>query len=329
MIISKTPYRISFFGGGTDYPEWYNKYDGQVVSTTIDKYIYIFCKNLPKFFDYKYRFCYSKIETVNNLKEINHKAFKKIITYLNVKEGIDIHYNGELPARSGMASSSAFTVGLLNALNELNKKKIKNEELAKQSIYFEQKVLKEVVGCQDQIATSIGGFNIINIQKNAKFNIESINKKKFLNQLNQSLVLVFTGINRTAHDIAESYVKDLTTSKKKYIKEIALLTRYAIKSIKENNLNDFGKLLGESWMLKKKLSKLVSNDTIDYIYKLGIDNGASGGKVLGAGGGGFILFFVPLNEREKFIKKFKKFTIIPFNFEKDGSQIIMNTNNKN
>ena len=326
MIISKTPYRISFFGGGTDYPQWYNNHGGEVISTTIDKYLYIFCKYLPNFFEYKYRFCYSKIETVNNLNQINHTAFRKIISYLKIKNGIDVHYNGELPARSGMASSSAFTVGLLNALFKYKNKKINHKDLAKESIYFEQKILKEIVGCQDQIATSIGGFNIINIKKNSKFELESIKNQKFIKKLNKSLFLVYTGINRTAQDIAGSYVNKLTSSKKEYMNKIVSITKHAKKSIKNNNIYDFGGLLGENWEIKKKLSNLVSNEFIDRIYTLGIKNGAIGGKVLGAGGGGFLLFVVPPEENDKFIKKFKKFTIIPFNFENEGSQIIMNNN---
>ncbi|MBH09666.1 MAG: kinase [Candidatus Marinimicrobia bacterium] len=324
MIISKTPYRISFFGGGTDYQEWYKKNGGQVISTTIDKYLYIFCKKLPKFFDYKYRFCYSKIEVVNRISDINHKAFKKILLYHKIKEGVDIHYNGELPARSGMASSSAFTVGLLNALYTLKKKQVTKKILAKKSIYFEQKILKEIVGCQDQIATSIGGFNIININRDSNFNILKIKNKRFLNNLNDSLFLVFTGINRTAQDIAKTYVKKLNNSKKKYMRDIENTTELAIKAIYRNNLFEFGKLLDENWQIKKKLSKIITNNSIDEIYNLGLKNGALGGKILGAGGGGFILFMVLEKDKEKFLNKFKNFTIIPFKFEDKGSQIILN-----
>lgn len=218
MIISRTPYRISFFGGGSDYPEWYKYNTGEVISTTINKYIYLSCRYLPTFFDHKYRIVYSKIENVNKISDIDHKVIRKAFSYLNINQGIEVHYDGGLPARSGMASSSAFTVGLINLLYSFNNKKINQYDLAKKSIHFEQNILKEVVGSQDQVATAVGGFNKIKFQKNGKFKIKNFNNDKnnyFLKKLNKNLILLYSGIERTASDIAETFVKKLTKEKKK------------------------------------------------------------------------------------------------------------------
>lgn len=323
MIISKTPYRISFFGGGSDYPSWYKNNGGIVLSTTIDKYIYISCRHLPPFFEHKYRIVWSKIETVKRLNEIKHNAVKEILKYYNITKGLEIHYDGDLPARSGMGSSSAFVVGLMNLLNHFQKKKIPKKNLALSSIYFEQKVLKDIVGSQDQVAATYGGFNKILFSKRQTFQVQPLScKKSILNQLNNNLLLVYTGIKRTAHKIAKSYVDKLDNSKKIYITEIIQLVREAENAIISNNLNDFGKLLHESWLLKKELSSSISNSHIDTIYNTAISNGALGGKLLGAGGGGFLLLYVPQKYQTKLIKKLGKLITIPFNFSSEGSKIM-------
>ncbi len=324
MIISKTPYRISFFGGGSDYPEWYLKNGGEVISATIDKHIYLTCKNLPNFFNLKYRIIYSKVENVNKISEIDHNAVRAALKYLNIKDGLELHYHGDLPARSGMGSSSSFLVGLLNVLYSYKNKKISKHSLAYKSIKFEQKILKEKVGSQDQVAATYGGFNSIKFLKNNTFRINTFrSKKNFINQLSQNLFLVYTGINRTAHNIANSFVYDLNKKKSKNIRRILEYVDEAKKIIDKGNLRDFGLLMHEAWKEKKELSKLISNQNIDDLYTYGLKNGALGGKLLGAGGGGFLLFYVDSKYKNNFIKKMKKKNVImPIKFCEKGSGIV-------
>ena len=325
MIISKTPYRISFFGGGSDYPSWYIKNGGMVLSTTINKFVYISCRNLPPFFNHKYRIVWSKLETVKKIHEINHKPIRKMLDYYKIKNGLEIHYDGDLPARSGMGSSSVFVVGLVNLLNNLIGKKITKKNLAKKSIFFEQKILKENVGSQDQIAVAYGGLNKIIFRRGGDFNVSKIKlSKKVTKDLNKNLLLVYTGITRNAHDIAKDYIKKLDKSKSSHILKILNFVNNAENILKSGDLDDFGRLLHESWIEKKSLSQNISNSDIDNIYNFATQNGALGGKLLGAGGGGFFLFYVPGNMQKKFIKSLKKKIIIPFNFNNEGSEIMFN-----
>ncbi len=293
MIISKTPYRISFFGGGTDYPSWYLKNGGSVISTTIDKYIYISCRKLPPFFEHKHRIVWSKIETVKNINKIQHIAVREMLKIFKVKTGLEIHYDGDLPSRSGVGSSSVFVVGLMNLLNSFYNKKVKKKQLAINSIKFEQKILKEFVGSQDQIAATYGGFNKIIFKSNGFFDVESIViKKSVLNNLNKNLLLIYTGQKRTANNIAKTYVNKLENLKKNHMLEISSLVDQAELLLKNNNLDDFGRLLHESWLIKKKLSSSIANSSINDIYNKALKSGALGGKLLGAGGGGFFLFYI-------------------------------------
>ena len=331
MIISKTPYRISFFGGGSDYPEWYLENGGLVLSSTINKYIYISCRELPPFFRHKHRLVYSKIELIKDVSQIKHlvvkKAFEKIF-HNNNKKGLEIHYDGDFPSRSGIGSSSSFVVGLLNALNNFYNIKISKSFLANQSILLEQKILKETVGSQDQIAAAHGGFNEITFNKNGKIIVNPLIKEKnILKKLENNMILVFTGVRKksnTANYVAKTYVQKLNKNKKNSIIEIIKHAKIAKKLIKEKKFDDFGILLNETWKAKRELSNSVSSDKLDYIYKLGMKNGALGGKLLGAGGAGFFLFYLPKNKREIFLNSFKKFTCIPFKFEQEGSTIIFN-----
>ena len=300
MIITKTPYRISFFGGGSDYPAWYKKYGGSVLSTTIDKYIYISCRFLPKFFRHKYRIVWSKIENVKKVEEIQHRAVKKLLQHLKINNGLEIHYDGDLPARSGMGSSSCFAVGLLNALYKIKKKNLSKAELAKKTIIFEQKIMREIVGSQDQTVASYGGFNKIIFNKNNKINVKKISSNENIRKLNKNLVLIYTGINRTAHKIANSYVRELTKSKKKHIEKIMSYVNDGEKILKSGDIDDFGRLLNTSWHEKKNLSKLITNNKIEELYDEAIENGALGGKLLGAGGGGFLLMYMKNDKAKKF-----------------------------
>ena len=321
MIITKTPYRISFFGGGSDYPHWFKKFQGKVLSTTINKHIYISCRFLPNFFDHKFRIVWSKIENVKKIDQIQHIVVKKLLKQLHFQKGVEIHYDGDLPARSGMGSSSCFTVGLLNALSEINSKRVSKKNLAKKTIYFEQKIMGEIVGSQDQIAASYGGFNKIFFGKK-NFRVQNIKRTSNMNKLENNLILIYTGINRTAHKIASSYVSKLTKDKKNYIKQILDHVDIGENLLKSGDINDFGRLLNESWVLKKKLSKSITNKKIDELYNHALKFGALGGKLLGAGGGGFLLMYMKQKYRHKFFKNNPKIINIPFKFTNEGSKVI-------
>ena len=322
MIISKTPYRISFFGGGSDYPAWYNEFGGTVLSTTINKYLYITCRELPGFFDHKYRIVWRKIEMVKDINQIKHPAIRGILKYYKFNKGLEIHYDGDLPARSGMGSSSSFVVGMINALFKLNENNLNKKELAKKSLFIEQKILNEMVGSQDQIAAAYGGFNRIFFNKNNSFKLKKIKTNKNLKLLEDNLILIYTSMNRNAHDIASSYVKNLKSTKKDYIKEIIDHVEEGEKILKSGNIDDFGKLLNSAWNIKKQLGKSITNDKIDELYDYALKNGALGGKILGAGGGGFLLLYMKKKDRINLLKKNKKIINIPFKFSDTGSEII-------
>ena len=325
MIITKTPYRISFFGGGSDYPSWYNKFGGSVLSTTINKYIYISCRELPPFFDHKYRISWSKIENVKKINEIQHLTVRKLIEYNKIKSGLEIHYDGDLPARSGMGSSSSFSVGLMRALNYYKgREDLRGINLALKTIFFEQKIMKETVGSQDQVAVSVGGFNKINFLKNNKILIKKIVNNN-LKRLNSNLLLLYTGIQRNAETIAENYVHKLSNKKEKNIRRIISNVELGEKMIKSGNIDDFGKLLNDAWIEKKELSNSITNYKIDELYKTSIQNGALGGKLLGAGGGGFLLIYMNKGKQKKFLKKIKNITNIPFKFSNKGCEVILNS----
>jgi D-glycero-alpha-D-manno-heptose-7-phosphate kinase len=324
MIISKTPYRISFFGGGSDYPEWYKKNEGEVISTSINHYLYITLRDLPPYFDHKYLVSYSQIERVKKISEIKHRVIKLALSKFNINNGLEIHYDGDIPSKSGMGSSSAFVVGFLNCLSSYKKKKLTKFNLANASINFEQKILKENVGSQDQVAVSYGGFNNIKFKKKkiivTKLKIEQNYKKK----LNDNLFLYFTGQTRIADHIVKGFKKTLNSVNKKNINQILEHVDLAKKIIDNRKLDDFGYLLDETWNYKKQLSKEISNTKIDDIYAFAKKNGSLGGKLLGAGGGGFMLFYVPKRNQGYFKKKMKKYLNIPFRFSENGSEIIFN-----
>jgi len=294
MIISRTPFRISFFGGGTDYPGWYLKHGGMVLATSIDKYCYLTCRYLPPFFEHKIRLVYSKIETCENLDQITHPAAREILRFMNIERGVEIHHDGDLPARSGMGSSSAFTVGLLNALYALKGQMPSKEQLAKESIYIEQEMVRETVGSQDQVTAAYGGLNQIIFHPNGEISVRPITiSTERLNELNNHLMMFYTGIKRTAANVANSFVDDLDDRRrqlritKDLVEEgVSLLTG-------KQDITNFGELLDEAWQAKRSLSPVVSNSTIDEIYNSALSAGALGGKITGAGGGGFLLLFVP------------------------------------
>lgn len=324
MIITRTPLRVSFFGGGTDLPSYYTKYGGEVLSTTIDKYLYITCRPMPQFWDFKSRFVYgSKTETIVGLEEIEHPAIRETIRYLQIEYGIDMHYNTDIPARSGMGSSSSFTVGLLNALNGLNGKMTSKDELMKAAIHIEQNMIREAVGSQDQAAAAYGGFNHIVFKQNGEIEVYPVTISQGRKRaLNENLLLVFTGFQRFAKNIEQGKIATLQNHTDNLIK-MKEYTHQAIDILNSNvSLDEFGALLNDTWREKRKLSDKVSDPAIDEMYERGIQAGAIGGKLLGAGGGGFMLFYVDKEKQADFLKVFSDKTCVPFSFEDSGSQVI-------
>lgn len=323
MIVSRTPFRISFFGGGTDYPGWFRKNGGVVLATTINKYCYLTVRYLPPFFENKYRIIYNIIERCNELNQIQHPAVREVIRFLRIKEGLEIHHDGDLPARSGIGSSSAFTVGLLHALYALKGKMPNKQKLAKESIFIEQEILKETVGSQDQVLASYGGFNQITFQKDGEMIIKPVTiSPKRIKELQDNLMLFYTGMPRIASDVAKTYVNNIKAQKKS-LDIMKKLVDDALSTLNSNNdINKFGLLLNEAWIAKRNLSSAVSNHTIDNLYKRALLAGALGGKLTGAGGGGFLLLFVPPSKQAKVKKEFSKLIHVPFKFEHLGSQII-------
>ena len=325
MIISKTPFRISLFGGGTDYPSWYRSNGGSVLATAIDKYCYISCRHLPPFFDHKHRIVYSKVESVNEIEEIQHPSVRAVLSTLGTNAGLEIHHDGDLPAHSGLGSSSSFTVGLINALNALKGLQASKQDLAKQAIYIEQEVIKEYVGSQDQISAAFGGFNKIDFNTDDSFNITPVIISKDLTEnLQNHMLLFFTGLSRFSSEIAKdkianikNHFRELTQIKEMVNEGLSILHRPS------DSIIDLGKLLHESWKLKRSLSKKVSTPKIDEIYETGIKAGAIGGKILGAGGGGFILFFAAPENHNKIIDRLKKLVHVAFKFDNTGSKIVV------
>ena len=323
MIISRTPYRISFLGGGTDYPGWYLKHGGQVLSTTIDKYIHIFCRYLPPFFEHRLRLVYSKIETCQHVSELDHPSAREVLKYMDIDNGLEIHYDGDLPGRSGLGSSSAFTVGLLNALYAYQGQKISQHRLTTESIHIEQTIVGEKVGSQDQVSAAYGGFNTIRFSTEGQITVEPVivNENR-IKQLNNMFMLFFSGISRTASEIADTYVNDLN-SRRRQLKRMSKMVDEAAQLVRSNTaLGEFGELLHESWILKRSLSPVVSNSKVDQAYDTARRAGALGGKLTGAGGGGMLLLCVPPERREMVREKLSGLVHIPFCFEQTGSQII-------
>lgn len=324
MIITQTPFRMSFFGGGTDYPGFYEEHGGSVISTTFDKYCYVTVRHLPRFFDYKNQLTYAKIERVNLVDEIEHPAIRNAMKYLDMHE-LRLVYEADLPARSGLGSSSSFAVGMLNAFYALKGKYASKEKLAKDAIYLERVLCKENGGIQDQIAASYGGFNRINFTPDG-FHVEPIIISKERKQLlDENLLLFFTGFSRFSSDIAEAQQK-ATKDKNKELLEMLQLVDEAEKILtSKTNLNEFGKLLDYTWKLKRGITDKISNSDIDQIYQKAIDAGASGGKLMGAGGGGFMVFYVEKDRQESVKQALKDLLYVPFNFENKGTGVLYYT----
>jgi D-glycero-alpha-D-manno-heptose-7-phosphate kinase len=323
MIICRTPYRISFFGGGTDYPAWYRQHGGAVLAAGIDKYCYLTCRYLPPFFEHRLRIVYRQIETCSQIEEINHPVVREALRLLAIERGVEIHHDGDLPARSGMGSSSAFTVGLLHALHALRGEMPTKHQLAKEAIHLEQDVLKETVGSQDQTIAAHGGLRHVRFQTDGEIEVSPlVLPAGRVAELKSHLMLVYTGIARTAADIAQSYVPGIE-SRRRQLRIMNQMVDEAIQILTGGvNLIAFGELLHEAWLAKRSLSDLVSNSEVDALYATALESGAVGGKLTGAGGGGFLLLFVPPERRADVIEALDGCIHVPFEFESGGSQII-------
>ena len=325
MIISRTPFRVSFFGGGTDYPDWFHEHGGAVLATTIDKYCYISVRELPPFFNHRFRVVYSIVENVKEVAEIAHPAVRAVLQRLEVDKGLEIHHDGDLPARSGLGSSSAFTVGLLRAIHALRGRHTSKEALASEAIHVEQCMLREPVGLQDQISAAFGGFNHITFRGDGTYDVEPmILPRERLAALQDHLMLVFTGISRLAPVVAQTVIDNLKqrTSELKAIQEMVDRAIEVLAS-PADDIVDFGRLLNESWMLKRRLSDRVSNADVDDLYETARRAGAIGGKLLGAGGGGFVLLFVRPEDRARVGEALRKLIAVPFKFDVSGCRIAL------
>jgi D-glycero-alpha-D-manno-heptose-7-phosphate kinase len=324
MIITRTPYRISFLGGGTDYPAYYTESGGSVLSTTINKYCHIMCRCLPPFFEHKFLFRYSRKELVNTVDEIAHPSIRECLKFMRINTGIEMVHTGDIPAMSGIGSSSAFTVGFLNALYALLGKMVTKRKLAFDAIHVEQNLIGEHVGSQDQTASAFGGFNVIEFGGSQGIFVRPVTiKAERLQQLQDSMMFYFSGLSRVASDIAKEQIKE-TPKKLNELHEMRGMVNEAVNILngQERSLDDFGRLLHESWMLKRSLVKEISNDHIDEIYKTAMRTGALGGKLCGAGGGGFILLFVPPERQPSVKQALENLLLVPFRFENLGSHVI-------
>lgn len=325
MIISRTPHRISFFGGGTDYPSWYLEHGGKVLGAAIDKYCYITCRELPPFFDHRYRIAYSRVETVNSVDEIQHPSVRETLKYLDMQQGMEIHHDGDIPARSGMGSSSSFTVGLLKTLLAFKGRIIAKEELYKTAIHIEQDLIKENVGSQDQVWAACGGLNTIEFLQNGEIVVRPIiMNENIMMSFEKKFMLFFTGLSRYAHEIAGEQIQRTKNNKSQLMTMRELVEdAYRIVTSGKDDFGAFGRLLHETWQLKRKLSSKITNDDIDDIYTCAVSNGALGGKLLGAGGGGFILFYVEPEHQDRLKKALHKLLHVPFRFDFSGSEIMV------
>jgi len=324
MIITRTPLRVSFFGGGTDYPAWFREHGGAVLATTIDKYLYLHCRYLPPFFDFKSRIVWSKIEQVQQPSEIAHPAIRGVLEWMKIGDGVEIYHHGDLPARTGLGSSSSFSVGLLHALHALRGELVSKRKLAEEAIFVEQQVLQENVGVQDQIQSAFGGLNRIDIRTDGSFEVMPlVVRAERLVGLQKHLLLLYTGLSRTASEIAAEQVATVgqKTAELRTMREMVDQGEKIL--VGNGDLREFGRLLDESWKLKRSLSSKIAPGFVNEIYDVARQAGADGGKLLGAGGGGFMLIFVTPEKRASVLKSLQKLLPVPFQFERGGTQIVL------
>lgn len=321
MVITKTPFRISFFGGGTDFEEFYRENGGSVISTSIDKYCYVSVRELQRYFDYSNQVVYSKIEYTNSVASIEHPAVREAMKYMQM-DHLRVVYDADLPARSGIGSSSAFMVGMLNAFHAMKGQYANKKQLAQEAIYVEHELCAEAGGIQDQIAVSHGGFNRLFFREEGFSVSPVIISETRKRELSEALMLFFTGFTRFSGQFAEKH-RDRIKDKRQELLEMLKLVDEAERILTTNtSLCEFGRLLDYSWKLKQNINNCVSNSKIDEIYDFAIRLGASGGKLLGAGGGGFLLFYVEKERQQRFLEAMKNFIYVPVQFENVGTSVL-------
>lgn len=323
MIITRTPFRMSFFGGGTDMEDFFKQYGGAVISSTFDKYCYVTVRHLPHFFDWSTHLTYSKMEYVNSYNEIQHPAIRNAMKMLDMHD-LRLTYDADLPARSGLGTSSSFAVGMLNAFYTLKGKYADKKKLADEAIYLERVLCKEAGGWQDQIAASFGGFNRINFNKDGTYDVLPViispERKK---QLDDNLLMFFTGFTRFSSDVQKANAAGHTDKTKQKLEMLELVDEAEKVLVdKTRDLDDFGRLLDHTWKLKRQTGNAVSNVGIDSLYQKGIEAGAIGGKLLGAGGGGFLVFYVQPEKKPAVMEAMKDLLYVPFHFEDGGSRVL-------
>ncbi len=322
MIITKTPFRISFLGGGTDYPIWYEKNGGSVLSTTIDKYCYVICRRYPPFFEDKVRMVWSKVELAKDADGIEHPTAREALNFLGLNKNIEIHHAADLPARSGLGASSSFTVGLLHALYALLGKSPSKKQLAEEAIHIERDRACENVGSQDQVAAAFGGFNKIIFNRDHSVDVLPLEIEEGISkQLQERMMLFFTGLSRSASDIAKAQIQN-TSQKEKELRQMSEMVDLGIDLLINKKLDEFGELLDEAWKIKRELSHLITTSKIDEIYESAKRSGAIGGKLLGAGGGGFMLIYARPEDQERIKRSLSGFMYVPFSFESNGTHIV-------
>ncbi|MBY0430235.1 MAG: kinase [Rhodospirillales bacterium] len=325
MIISRTPFRISLFGGGTDYPAWYRQHGGAVLGTTINKYCYISLRALPPFFEHRHRFVYSRVECVNSLDEVQHPAIRAVLKEAGIDVGLEIHHDGDLPARSGLGSSSSFTVGLLCALRAFHGQMSSPHYLATEAIRIEQDVVAENVGSQDQVWAAYGGTNLIEFRQDGAITVSPIiMQPQRRQQLQSHMMLFFTGFSRIASEIAAKQIANMD-KRRQQLRAMRGMVDEALEILQNGNrsIAEIGTLLHDGWMLKKELADNVSTGRIDEIYEAALAAGALGGKLLGAGGGGFMMLFVPPEAQQAVRERLAKLVEVSFAIGSMGSRVVV------
>ena len=323
MIITRTPFRMSFFGGGTDMKDFFTEHGGAVISTTFDKYCYVIVRHLPRFFEYSTELSYSKIERVTSIDDIEHPAIRNAMKMLDMHE-LRLTYEADLPARSGLGTSSSFAVGMLNAFYALKGKYADKKKLADDAIYLERVLCNEAGGWQDQIAASFGGFNRINFNKDGTYDVYPLiihpDRKK---QLDDNLIMFFTGFTRFSSDMQKANAKGYHDKTKQLLEMLDLVDEaQKVLTDKHADLDDFGRLLDHTWKLKRQTGGAITTNSIDALYQRGIDAGALGGKLLGAGGGGFLVFYVQPEKKKSVKEAMRDLLYVPFHFEDGGTRVI-------
>lgn len=327
MIITRTPFRVSFFGGGTDFPVFYDEHGGEVLSTSIDKYCYITVRELPPFFDHKYRIRYTKREETNSILDIQHPSVRACLLHMEIRDGMEVLHTSDIPAMSGIGSSSSFTVGLLHALYAYNDERVSKSELCQGALHIEQQMLNENVGSQDQTAAAYGGLNVIKFKKNRQPIVSPIAIQRHRRvQLESNLMLFFTRFSRVSDTIAKTQIEKTPTLTKE-LSFMKSMVEQAIEILVDESLslNNFGELLHDSWEIKRTLTEKITNPEIDQYYQIARQAGAIGGKLCGAGGGGFFMLFVPPEKQKSVKEALHELLHVPFKFDFSGAQIIYNS----